>query len=77
MARLEAQRDTVEKAPVLSAYGPLDFEGVRWAVMSELDEEELLARLVRIRRLVALTAVATAAVAGLALIFLQLRRPRA
>ena len=60
--------------PVLSAYGPLDFAGVRWAVMSELDEEELMAPLVRIRGLVALTAVVSAATAGLAVIFLTLRR---
>ena len=63
--------------PVLSAYGPLDFEGVRWAVMSELDAAELMAPLVRIRRLVALTAVASAALAGLGLIFTQVRRGRA
>ena len=62
---------------MLSAYGPLDFEGVRWAVMSELDEEELMAPLVRIGRLVALTAVASAGLAGLGLIFLLVRRGRA
>ncbi len=28
--------------PVFSAYFPLDFHGVRWAIMAEIDEEEVL-----------------------------------
>ncbi len=35
--------------PVFSAYGPLDFEGVRWAVMAEIDEAEVRQPLARIR----------------------------
>ena len=35
--------------PVLSAYGPLDFEGVRWAVLAEIDEAEVRQPVVRIR----------------------------
>ena len=35
--------------PVFSAYGPLDFEGVRWAVMAEIDEAEVRQPLARVR----------------------------
>ncbi|MFQ5965183.1 MAG: methyl-accepting chemotaxis protein [Candidatus Scalinduaceae bacterium] len=30
------------KVPVLSAYAPLDIEDVEWAIMAEIDEEEIL-----------------------------------
>ena len=36
--------------PVLSAYGPCDFLGTRWAVMAEVDEEEVLAPVYEMRK---------------------------
>jgi len=36
--------------PVLSAYGPLRFEGVTWATLAEIDEEEVTARALNLRR---------------------------
>lgn len=38
---------------VLSAFGPLDFEGVRWAVMAEVDEQEVRRRALEPKRLLA------------------------
>ncbi len=35
--------------PVLAAYGHLDFLGTRWAVLAEVDEEEILAPIRRLR----------------------------
>ena len=40
--------------PVFSAYGPLDFEGVRWAVMAEIDEAEVRQPVARTRNRVLL-----------------------
>ncbi len=61
--------------PVLSAYGPLEFKGVTWAVMSEIDEAELRAPLERIRGRIALAGLLSAGVAGILLIVLVARRP--
>ena len=36
--------------PVYSAYGPLEFEDITWAVMSEMDESEILALGVELQR---------------------------
>ena len=45
--------DDYRGVSVLSAYGPLDFEGVRWAVMAEIDERELRQQALEPRRLFA------------------------
>lgn len=34
--------DNYRGIPVLSAYGPIDFLGTRWAVMAEIDQEEIM-----------------------------------
>ena len=51
--------------PVYSAYGPLDFEDVRWAVLAEIDEAEVLGRLGPLRNR-ALLVVGVLAALGLA-----------
>jgi methyl-accepting chemotaxis protein len=65
---------------VLSAFTPLDFEGVRWAVLAEIDEAEVLAPVTSLRRfLVAATVgvmLALGAALGSALAWL-LERPAA
>jgi methyl-accepting chemotaxis protein len=53
-------------APVLSAFGPLDFEGVRWAVMAEIDEQEVRKLALEPRRLLANVFFGLAAIAALA-----------
>ncbi len=37
---------------VFSAYGPLQFENVSWAVMAEMDESEVMAPALELRQLV-------------------------
>lgn len=37
--------------PVYSAFGPIDFEGVRWAVLAEIDVAETQTRIQALRRL--------------------------
>ncbi len=61
--------------PVLSAYGPLEFGDVRWALLSEMDDAEALAPSRRLRTLVAAAVVGSALAAGaLALGFVALAR---
>ncbi|MFQ5965201.1 MAG: ATP-binding protein [Candidatus Scalinduaceae bacterium] len=47
--------------PVLSAYAPLDIEDVKWAIMSEIDEQEALSPVItltnQVFKIVAVTAV--------------------
>jgi methyl-accepting chemotaxis protein len=65
--------------PVLSAYGPLEFEGVRWAVIAEIDEAEIKQRALEPRRLLASVLFGTAAiaaVAGLVLTYMMGRAER-
>ena len=58
--------DDYRGIPVLSAYGPLDFEGVRWAVMAEIDEAELHGPVEAVqRRMLASTVAASLAIAAL------------
>jgi len=51
--------------PVYSAYGPLEFEGVTWAVMAEMDESEVLAPVIGLRRFMLTAGLAIGAVVGL------------
>ncbi len=51
---------------VVSAYGPLEFEGVRWAVLAEVDFAEVLAPARRLRRALLLTSLALLALVGAA-----------
>lgn len=44
--------------PVVSVYRPLDFEGVRWAIMAEIDEAEMQGPVVSMRNVMAVTAIA-------------------
>ncbi len=46
--------------PVLSAYGPLEFDSMRWAVIAELDEQEAQAPILAYGRKVVMVATATA-----------------
>ena len=50
----------------VSAYGPLEFEGVRWAVLAEVDFAEVLAPARRLRRALLLTSLALLALVGAA-----------
>jgi methyl-accepting chemotaxis protein len=59
---------------VLSAYAPLEFESVTWAVLAEIDESELMAPLVQMRRRILLVAGAAGLIAGAVLIALVGRR---
>lgn len=43
--------------PVLSAYMPLDYFGVRWAVMAEIDEAEIFAPVATMRNIMLVAAV--------------------
>ncbi len=56
--------DDYRGIPVLSAYGPLEFEGTTWAIASEIDEAELLAPAQALGRLVLLSSFAAAGVAA-------------
>ena len=42
---------------VLSAYGPLQFEGVKWAVMSEKDAAEVMQQVMRARAMILLAGI--------------------
>lgn len=48
---------------VLSAYKPLEFEGVNWAIMSEIDEEEAFQSIIALSGTVYTTLIATVIVA--------------
>ncbi len=61
---LEIVHDT-RGVPVVSAYGPLEFEDVTWAVMAEIDEAEVRQPLVRIRGRAVLAALIGVALASL------------
>ncbi len=52
--------------PVLSAFGLLDFEGVKWAVMAEVDEQEVRRLALEPRRLLARVFFGLATIAALA-----------
>ncbi|MBT6094942.1 MAG: HAMP domain-containing protein [Rhodospirillaceae bacterium] len=43
--------------PVLSAYFPLDFHGTRWAIMAEIDEEEVLRPVSELQMFLAITGI--------------------
>jgi methyl-accepting chemotaxis protein len=58
--------------PVLSAYGPLEFEGTTWSVMSEIDESEVLEPTVRLRRFALLAGAGVAVLVSAALVGLAL-----
>ncbi len=49
--------DDYRGIPVYSAYGPIDFQGVRWAVLAEIDVAEAHAPIDALRRLWLLTGV--------------------
>lgn len=51
--------------PVFSAYGPLQFENVSWAVMAEMDEREVMAPALELRQLVLGVGLGIGAVIGL------------
>ena len=64
---------------VLSAYGPLEFEGLRWAILAEIDEAEVKERALEPRRLLASILFGTAAIAavtGLILTYMMGRAER-
>jgi methyl-accepting chemotaxis protein len=52
--------------PVLSAYAPLDFEGVRWALMAEIDKAEVLKPTNDMRNFMFLIALIVMGVVGVA-----------
>ena len=50
----------------VSAFGPLEFEGVRWAVIAEKDVAEILQSLSALRRLLIITVLVVVALVGAA-----------
>lgn len=58
--------DDYRGVPVLSAYGPLEFEGVRWAVMAEIDEQEVMGRAREPKRILASVFLGLATISALA-----------
>lgn len=55
--------------PVLSAYGPVNFSGVAWAILSEIDMEEVLAPIWEMRNfLLAIGILITGLIAGIGLL---------
>jgi len=54
---------------VLSAYGPLKFEGVTWAVMAEIDEAEIKERFFDLRKVI-ITGILAAASVGIVVVVL-------
>jgi len=69
--------DDYRGVPVLSAYGPVDFEGVRWAVLAEIDVDEAQAPVYALRRLWLLAGVLAGPLAFAAAVLLTARRRRA
>jgi hypothetical protein len=65
--------DDYRGVPVFSAYAPIDDEGIRWAVMAEIDVAEVLIPARERRRWIALAGVVVAAMAVATA--LMLRRP--
>ena len=63
-AGLEVVRD-YRGVSVVSAYGPLEFDEVTWAVMAEIDEAEVRQPLVRIRDRAVLAGLIGVALASL------------
>ncbi len=63
--------------PVLSAFGPLEFLGARWALLAEIEESEVLAPVAALHRFLRATSFAIALVAAaLGLLFARsLARP--
>ena len=51
--------------PVCSAYGPLEFEDITWAVMAEMDESEILAPTRELRRYMVAAGLGIGGVIGL------------
>jgi methyl-accepting chemotaxis protein len=52
--------------PVESVYAPIDFEGVRWAVLAEIDEAEVMAPVFAMRNMMVLIGVGLLVVLGAA-----------
>jgi methyl-accepting chemotaxis protein len=56
--------------PVLSAYGPLEFENTRWAILAEIDDEEAERPIERIRSQAILWGGGTGLFAAIAIVLL-------
>ncbi len=69
--------DDYQGVPVLSAYGPLEFEGLHWAVMAEIDEQEVRRRAREPRRLLATAFLGLAAISAIAALFITYLMGRA
>jgi PAS domain S-box-containing protein len=69
--------DGYRDEPVLSAFGPVEFLGVTWALLAEIREEEVLAPVARLRRILRVSSALIAIVsAGLGFVFARtLARP--
>ncbi len=65
--------DDYRGIPVFSAFGPIDFEGVRWAVLAEIDVTEARAPIQSLRRLWLLTGVVAGPLAFALTVLLVLR----
>ncbi len=65
--------DDYRGIPVLSAYGPIDFEGVRWAVLAEIDVAEAQAPIDALRRLWLIVGVVAGPLAFAAAVLLTAR----
>ena len=59
--------------PVLSAYAPLEIEGVDWAIMAEIDEEEALRAATTLgKRMMMISVVLLVVIIGLSLLVLRI-----
>lgn len=75
-SRAAIKGDTDEKIiidyngnPVLSAYAPLEFEGLKWALLAEIDEAEAFAAIKTLQRVALLVAIiGIAGIVGIALL---------
>jgi methyl-accepting chemotaxis protein len=69
--------DDYRGVSVLSAYGPLEFEGLRWVVMAEVDEREVRRRAREPRRLLATAFLGLAAISAIAALLITYLMGRA
>ena len=69
--------DDYRGIPSLSAFAPFEFEGLRWAVVAEIDEQELRRRAFRPRRLLASAFLGLATIAALTALVLTFLMSRA
>lgn len=61
----EAIFDDYRKVSVLSAYAPLNIQGVKWAILTEIDKEEAFAPAYKLESTIIVTAISIVVIIGL------------